>query len=168
MRTITNRPCRTLTARWLPAGLTLILIATVSMAAGPTREDAFRQALRVAGQYHRDLSNLPALHFSQPETATYEFERLTIGALESQHAVSVAPCFARWWAYELMGLELTALSLELRRTHDGYHETADNLERLGARMWATAMALLPRTASACGLEPRSSIRRDLTAPGETR
>jgi hypothetical protein len=45
-------------------------------------------------------------------------------------------------------------------------ETADALERLGARMWANAMALLPHAATACGIgpRPRLPIRREPADP----
>jgi hypothetical protein len=132
-------------------------LATTAAGPLPEREEHFLEALRSSATYHRALANLPAKHFDQPETATYEFERLTVDAIEAQFVVTVGPCFARWWAYEYMGLELTALSLELRRSHAGYAETADALERLGARMWANAMALLPHAASACGIEPRPGM-----------
>jgi hypothetical protein len=55
-----------------------------------------------------------------------------------------------------MGLELTALSHELRRAKGGYDEEADMLERLGTLMWAEAQRVLPGAATACGLttDPR--------------
>lgn len=145
--------------RNLLAGLLAGAVALVAVAAGPLSEhrDAFLGSLRTSASYHRALADLPAKHFDQPETAAYEFERLTVDAMAAQFDVAVGPCFARWWAYEYMGLELTALSLELRRAHAGYEETADNLERLGARMWIDAMALLPDAAAACGLERRPTV-----------
>jgi|GEM_PF-5649252 len=132
----------------------LLLCAAISMAPAPTTTDDFRGSLEIAGGYHRALANLPAKYADQPETAWYEFQRLTIEALDAQFAVDVRPCFARWWAYEYMGLELTAMSHELRRTHDGYEDAADMLERLGTRMWANAKSLLSSAASACGLRVR--------------
>lgn len=154
--------------RALAASLLAASVGLVTSAAGalPDREDHFLEALRSSAAYHRALANLPAKHFDQPETATYEFERLTVDAIEAQFGVTVGPCFVRWWAYEYMGLELAALSLELRRTHEGYAETADALERLAARMWANAMALLPNAASACGIDrrPRAPITRGPTGP----
>lgn len=140
--------------RKLLAGLAAAAVALVTVAVGPLPEqrDDFLSSLRTAASYHRALADLPAKYFDQPETATYEFERLTVDAIEAQFDVTVRACFARWWAYEYMGLELTALALELRRTHEGYAETADDLERLGARMWINAMALLPEAATACGVE----------------
>lgn len=138
-------------SRMLAAVVPLTLAGAVTMAPGPAPPDEFEGALRIAATYHRDLSHLPAKYIDQPETATYEFERLTEGAMQAQFDVTIGPCFARWWAYEYMGLELTALSLELRRTHEGYAETADILERLGARMWTDAMTLLPQAADSCGL-----------------
>ncbi len=146
--------------RSLLAAMSLSLVASVTMAPGPAT-DEFEGALRIAASYHRELSGLPARYIDQPETATDEFERLTAAATEAQYEVAIEPCFARWWAYEYMGLELAALSLELRRTHEGYAETADTLERLGARMWSDAMSLLPDAASACGLEQRPSLRLSL-------
>lgn len=133
--------------------------ALVAMAPSPLpeRSEDFLESLRHSAVYHRALAELPRRYLDQPETATEEFERLTLDAMEAQFDVTVGPCFARWWTYEYMGLELTALSLELRRTHTGYAETADTLERLGTRMWANAMALLPRAAEACGVERRPMV-----------
>jgi hypothetical protein len=134
-------------------------MAMVTMAPGPiaARSADFLESLRHSAVYHRALASLPLRYLGQPDAAAEEFERLTSTAMEKQFAVDVGPCFARWWAYEYMGLELTALSLELRRTHTGYAETADTLERLGTRMWVNAMALLPRAAEACGVERRPVV-----------
>jgi len=136
------------------ACVALLLCAAISMAPTPATTDGFRDSLEIAGGYHRALANLPAKYADQPETAWYEFQRLTAETLDAQFAVEVRPCFARWWAYEYMGLELTAMSHELRRTHDDYEDTADMLERLGTRMWANAKSLLPSAASACGWRVR--------------
>lgn len=115
---------------------------------------SFVDSLVIAGQYHRQLSLLPARYPDQPERAAYEFERLTTDALERQQAIEVHPCFAEWWAYELMGLELTSLSHELRTDALEQNREADAVERLGSRMWVRAMSLVPTAGAACGIEPR--------------
>ena len=146
------------------AGAVVGSIVLISAAPGPVveRSEDFLLSLRHSAVYHRALADLPLRYRGQAETATDEFERLTVAAIEAQFAVDVGPCFARWWAYEYMGLELTALSLELRRTHDGYAGTADSLERLGTRMWVNAMALLPGAAAACGVERRPAVSLSLS------
>lgn len=114
---------------------------------------SYIDALVIAGGYHRELSLLPHRYFDQPERAAYEFERLTAQALDEQQAIEVQPCFAEWWAYELMGLELMSLSHELRSDFLEPNREADAVERLGSRMWARAMSLVPSASQSCGLQP---------------
>ena len=125
------------------------VVAPIATSADTSETDDFRSSLEIAGAYHRSLANLPAKWPDQPETAWYELEQLTEQARVAQHGVHIQPCFARWWAYEFMGLELTTLSHELRRGEGDYESEADMIERLGAYMWAQAMRVLPAAASAC-------------------
>lgn len=135
----------------LAMSLTLGAAAPVAASEPPP---SFVDSLVIAGGYHRELSLLQHRYFDQPERAVYEFERLTAGALEDQQRIEVHPCFAEWWSYELMGLELMSLSHDLRTEALAQNPEADAVERLGTRMWAKAMSLVPTTSEACGLAPR--------------
>lgn len=146
--------------RLTQAALTAVLGLTVSVpVAASEPPPAFVDSLVIAGGYHRELSLLPHRYFDQPERAAYEFERLTAKALREQQQIKVHACFAEWWAYELMGLELMALSHELRTDATQANPEADAVERLGSRMWARAMSLVPSTSDACGLRPRPTTPR---------
>ena len=126
------------------AGAVVGSIVLISAAPGPVveRSEDFLLSLRHSAVYHRALADLPLRYRGQAETATDEFERLTVAAIEAQFAVDVGPCFARWWAYEYMGLELTALSLELRRTHDVRRVLSG--DGAGERPLSGRRALVPR------------------------
>ncbi len=147
-----RRSCSHRVSWW---GLVLVSLVTLltlpATATGPAMDSEFRQALAITGTYHRHLANLPARYPDQPETAWYEFQRLTYDAIMAQAQVEVRPCFVRWWAHEYMGLELTALSHQLRSQVHDRHDEADMLERLGVVMWARAMDLLPDAAAGCAL-----------------
>ena len=146
---------------------TLALGAAVPVAASEP-PPSYVDSLVIAGGYHRELSLLHTRYFDQPERAAYEFERLTAGALEEQQQIEVHPCFAEWWSYELMGLELTSLSHELRTEPLEQNPEADAVERLGSRMWARAMSLVPGTSEACGLVPPATAPQLVltVTPGE--
>ena len=136
----------------LVLGAAVPVVASDSVAASEP-PPSYVDSLVIAGGYHRELSLLHTRYFDQPERAAYEFERLTAGALEEQQQIEVHPCFAEWWSYELMGLELASLSHELRTEPLEQNPEADAVERLGTRMWARAMSLVPGTSEACGLVP---------------
>jgi hypothetical protein len=138
------------------AALTVAMgLTTAIPAAASDPPPSFVDSLVIAGGYHRELSLLPARYPDQPERAAYEFERLTIDALERQQTIELHPCFAEWWSYELMGLELMSLSHKLRTDPTEVNLEADAVERLGSRMWARAMSLVPTASEACGLQPRT-------------
>jgi len=140
--------------RWpfVPIALAAILLSTSSTPAAEP-PPSFYDAFAIAGRYHRQLSLLPALYQGQPETADLEFRRLTQEALAEQREIDVHPCFAEWWAYELMGLELMALSHELRDHPAAVDAEADHVERLGSRMWYKAYDLVASSGEACGALP---------------
>jgi hypothetical protein len=138
--------------------LAVILVATAAFlaAASPGLGKApasFFEAFEIAVHYHRELSLLPERFRSDPETADAEFRRLTQEALARQREVEVHPCFAEWWAYELMGLELMALSHELRAVPSEVNAEADGVELLGSGMWRVAYTLVPPTSEACHAAP---------------
>ena len=149
-----------MSTRLTQAALAAVLGLTVTVpVAASEPPPAFVDSLVIAGGYHRELSLLSHRHFDQPERAAYEFERLTAQALDEQQQIEVHACFAEWWAYELMGLELMALSHELRTDVTQANAEADAVERLGSRMWARAMSLVPSASDACGLQPRPTAPR---------
>ncbi len=140
--------------------VTSMALLTLPVAgSSPAPDGSFREALEITYTYHRLLADLPAKYQDQPETAWYEFQRLTDEALTAQDEVELHPCFVRWWAHEYMGLELTAMSQQIRAIGDGHQREGDMLERLGTQMWARAMTLLPDAAGACADQA-------VTDPGE--
>lgn len=140
------------TPRALAATATLLMGAS-SIVVGAAPRGAHHDAFDIAAGYHRALSQLSARHPTDAAAAVYELRRLTADAIAAQSRIELEPCFARWWAYELMGLELTSLAHQLREDGDGSQgAAADVVERLGTRMWAEAMTLVPDTAAACFTE----------------
>ena len=143
---------------WLRVFAVAVAVAALMVLPGRAQAQSpsgFQDALSIAGDYHRALSMLTGRYPDQPETAFYEYRRLTAGALAAQRAVDLQPCFAMWWAHEYMGLKLTTISHQLRDTYSETDTEADVIERLGLQMWAEATELLPVAGTACGVTPRA-------------
>lgn len=136
-------------ARALVLATALIAPALPAAAAPP---GAFVESIGVAADYHRELSRLHdpnGRYRVDPEVAFDRYAELTIAALDGQQTIDVQACFVDWWAFEYMGLQLTAASHAMRRVDPTAVQEADIVEQLGRRMFYEARALLPIAAERC-------------------